>query len=130
MNPISNYINHSNALPLAGSSDSASVPKHTDVDTKVVSKVISSTELKPSNVVQNSQPTREVVAKAAEQIQSFVSSMGRNLSFSVDPSTGYHVVTVVNPENGEIIRQLPSEELLKIAQTLGNLNNALVSQKA
>jgi flagellar protein FlaG len=130
MNPISNYINNSNALPLAGSLDSASGSKQTDIDAKVVSRVISSTELKPSNVVQNSQPTREVVAKAAEQIQSFVSSMGRNLSFSVDPSTGFHVVTVVNPETGEIIRQLPSEELLKIAQTLGNLNNALVSQKA
>jgi flagellar protein FlaG len=95
----------------------------------VVSKA-ASTEIKPSAVNEVTQPTREVVAKAAEQIQSFVQSMGRNLSFSVDETTGYHVVRVVNPSTGELVRQLPSEELLKISRDFQRLNNALVSQIA
>jgi flagellar protein FlaG len=71
-----------------------------------------------------------VVAKAAEELQNFVRSMGRNLNFSIDETTGYHVVRVMNPDTGELIRQLPSEELLKISREFERLNNALISQRA
>ena len=98
-------------------------------DAEVVAKV-AATVIKPSSVDQTSQPTREVVAKAAADLQNFVQSMGRNLSFSVDETTGYHVVRVVNPNTGELVRQLPSEELLKVARDFQRLNNALVSQRA
>lgn len=86
--------------------------------------------IKPSSIDQTSAPTREVIAKAAQQLQDFVHTMGRNLSFSIDEATGYHVVRVVNPDTGELIRQLPSEELLKVAREFARLNNVLVSQKA
>ena len=98
-------------------------------DAQVVAQVIS-TEIKASGVNEAAEPTREVVAKAAAQIQDFVSSMGRNLNFSIDESTGYNVVRVVNPDTGELIRQLPSEELLKISRDFQRLNNVLVSQRA
>ena len=98
-------------------------------DAEVVAKV-ANTVIKPSNVGAASQPTREVVAKAAADIQQFVQSMGRNLSFSVDEVSGYHVVRVVNPTTGELVRQLPSDELLKIARDFERLNNVLVSQRA
>ena len=105
------------------------VAQPTRSDAEVVSQVVS-TVIKPSNVDASSQPTREVVAKAAADIQQFVQSMGRNLSFSVDETTGYNVVRVVNPNTGELVRQLPSEELLKIARDFQRLNNVLVSQRA
>ena len=98
-------------------------------DSEIVAQV-ASTVIKPSSVDVTSQPTREVVAKAAADIQQFVQSMGRNLSFSVDEVSGYHVVRVVNPSTGELVRQLPSEELLKIARDFERLNNVLVSQRA
>ena len=99
-------------------------------DAEVIAKVVNA-EIKPSNVSQASQPTQEVIAKTAQQLQSFVQSMGRDLNFSVDATTGYNVVRVVNPETGEVVRQLPSEELLKIAQAMQNTNSSgLVNQKA
>ena len=98
-------------------------------DAEVVSQV-AKTVIKPSAVDQASAPTRDVIAKAAEELQQFVQSMGRNLNFSIDETTGYHVVRVVNPDTGELIRQLPSEELLKVSREFARLNNALVSQKA
>jgi len=98
-------------------------------DSEIVAQV-ASTVIKPSSVDVTSQPTREVVAKAAADIQQFVQSMGRNLSFSVDEVSGYHVVRVVNPNTGELVRQLPSDELLKIARDFERLNNVLVSQRA
>jgi flagellar protein FlaG len=109
--------------------NSAAGQKIVRSDAEVVSSV-ASMEIKASSVNETSAPTREVVAKAAQQIQSFVQSMGRNLNFSVDSTTGYHVVRVTNPDTGEIIRQLPSEELLRIAQSFAQINSALVNQKA
>ena len=99
-------------------------------DSQVVSKVVTAAEVKPSNINEVTQPTRDVVAKAAKEIQSFVQSMGRNLNFSIDQTTGYHVVRVMNPETNEVVRQLPSEELLRIAQSMSKLNSALVNQRA
>jgi len=106
-------------------------PKYTvQNDSQVVASAIKASETKPTNVVQAIQQTQEVVQKAAEQLQNFVQSMGRDLSFSVDPTTGYHTVTVVNPSTGEVIRQLPTEELIKLAKSMAQLKNVLVSQKA
>ncbi len=98
-------------------------------DSEIVAKV-ANTVIKPSGVNEAAQPTRAVVEKAAQEIQQFVQKMGRNLNFSIDETTGYHVVRVVNPDTGELIRQLPSEELLKIARDFERLNNVLVSQRA
>ena len=122
-----------NSAASSGAMQSGGMPQviaqPTRSDAEVVSQV-ASTVIKPSSVDASSQPTREVVAKAAADLQQFVQSMGRNLSFSVDESTGYHVVRVVNPNTGELVRQLPSEELLKISRDFQRLNNVLVSQKA
>ena len=122
-----NLAASSGAMQSGGTPQVVAQPKRSDAE--VVSQV-ASTVIKPSNVDAASQPTREVVAKAAAEIQQFVQSMGRNLSFSVDESTGYHVVRVVNPSTGELVRQLPSEELLKISRDFQRLNNVLVSQRA
>ena len=100
----------------------------TNTDASVVAAAASA-EIKPSGINQVMQPTRETVARAAEQMQKFVSSMGRNLNFSIDGETGHHIVRVTNPATGEVVRQLPSEEMLRIAHSLTQIS-ALVNQKA
>ena len=98
-------------------------------DNNIVSQ-IASLEIKKIDVGETSQPSKEAIAKAANDIQNFVKDMGRNLNFSVDEVTGYNVVRVINPETNELVRQLPSEELLKIARNMQDLGSVLVSQKA
>jgi len=124
LNVLNSAVSHS-----AGSFPEQVVQQQTPSDAEVVAKV-ANTVIKPSNVTQASQPTQEVVAKTAQQLESFVASMGRDLSFSVDSTTGYHVVRVTNPQTGEVVRQLPSEELLKIAETMQQTGSGLVNQKA
>jgi flagellar protein FlaG len=110
--------------------DSTKKTLESAVDLNVVANALAKSTPKQVEAIASGQITRDTVAKAAEQIQSFVKTMGRDLSFSIDDTTGYHVVKVVNPATGEVIRQLPSPELLKIAQSMSELKNALVSQKA
>jgi flagellar protein FlaG len=134
VNTLNAGVAQSNGLNAAVSSSTGQVPEqvvqqNVPTDAEVVAKV-ANTVIKPSNVSQATQPTQDVVAKTARQLESFVASMGRDLSFSVDSTTGYHVVRVTNPQTGEVVRQLPSEELLKIAQSMEQTGSGLVNQKA
>ena len=91
---------------------------------------VASMEIKKVDVLESNKPTQQAIAKAANDIQNFVKEMGRNLQFSIDKTTGYNVVRVVNPDTQELIRQLPSEELLKIAANMKEMGSVLVNQKA
>ena len=104
------------------------VNARTNTDAQAVSAA-ASVEFKPSNIQQITQQSRQAVEAAAQQMQSFVSSMGRNLDFSIDGSTGYHVVRVTNPSTGDVIRQMPSEEVLRLAHSFDQIS-ALIHQKA
>jgi flagellar protein FlaG len=54
-----------------------------------------------------------------------------NLEFSIDDTTGQTVVKVVDSSTKELIRQIPSEEMLAIAQALdGEIKGLLVRNKA
>ena len=124
---VASSATSSSQLNLPKAATSGSVGK-TNTDAEVVAAAASA-EIRPSNINQVMQPTRETVARAAEQMQKFVSSMGRNLNFSIDGETGHHIVRVTNPATGEVVRQLPSEEMLRLAHSLTQIS-ALVNQKA
>lgn len=79
---------------------------------------------------ENAAPAKEAVAHAAKRIEAFVKSMDRNLSFDYDTTSGHRVVRVTDATTGELIRQMPSDETLRIAKTIDYLSHALVSQKA
>jgi flagellar protein FlaG len=68
-------------------------------------------------------PVAQVKA-AAEQIESYLRSNGRALEFRVDGDTGRLVVTVRDPATGDTIRQIPSEEALAVARSLGSSGEA------
>ena len=64
--------------------------------------------------------TEEVMKAVAHQIESYLKANGRDLQFSVDQETGRTVVTVRDSSTGEVIRQIPDIEALRIAQSLGS----------
>lgn len=72
----------------------------------------------------------DAVHAAAAAIEQHLRESGRQLLFRVDEVTGQMVVTVTNPETGEVVRQLPSEELLRIARDLAHSKRALVNEFA
>ena len=91
------------------------------------------TEAKPNpdlNLEKVTEPTREAIEVAAQQIQHFLTSMDRQVQISKDSATGYISVKIINPSSGEVIRTLPSEELLRIARSFDQLGNVMVDQKA
>ena len=75
------------------------------------------------------QPERADLEKAVTDIREFVQSAQRSLDFSIDDSTHRVVVKVINTDNGEVIRQIPSETALKLAQSLSSASSLLFDDK-
>ena len=75
------------------------------------------------------EPKRDELEKAVTDIQEFVQAAQRNLDFSIDDSTGRVVVKVIATETGLVIRQIPSEAALKLAQSLSDASNLLFNDK-
>lgn len=59
--------------------------------------------------------------KAVAKVESFLTVQNRDLTFSIDENTNRSVVTVKDGQSGEVIRQIPSEELLKLAERIQEL---------
>jgi flagellar protein FlaG len=70
--------------------------------------------------------TASSVKAAAQQIDSYLKSIGRNLDIHVDQDTGRTVVTVRDAATGDVIRQIPNEETLRLARSLGESAAALL----
>ncbi|MBU0912320.1 MAG: flagellar protein FlaG [Gammaproteobacteria bacterium] len=67
------------------------------------------------------------LGNAVEDINQFVNSQGRTLNFSVDEESGKPVVKVIDFETKEVIRQIPSEEVLTMAKAIKRLQEDLGS---
>jgi len=73
--------------------------------------------------------SRAVVQEAGQKAEQFFQNIRRNLVFSEDSSSGRTVVSVVDSETGEIIRQIPPEQVVRIAESLGELRGLLVGER-
>ncbi|MDY6980424.1 MAG: flagellar protein FlaG [Pseudomonadota bacterium] len=62
----------------------------------------------------------EALEKAVSHLKEYVQSLQRNMDFSVDDKTGRYVVRVVDSQTQELIRQIPSEEMLAISRNLAD----------
>ena len=63
----------------------------------------------------------EQIETAVAQLSEFVQTNSRQLNFSVDEGSNKQVVKVTDAETGDIIRQIPSEEVLKLSERLQEL---------
>lgn len=62
--------------------------------------------------------SQEALEKVVSQLNAYIQNTQRDVDFSVDDSTGRVVVRVIDSESEEVIRQIPSEEMLAISRHL------------
>jgi flagellar protein FlaG len=74
--------------------------------------------------------TRAELEKAMNNIQEFVQSVRRDINFSLDDGNGRVVVKVTDANSGDVIRQIPSEEALKLAENLSEVRSLLFQAEA
>jgi len=83
-----------------------------------------------SMALSSSRPERQEVEAAAKSVREFVQPINSNLEFSVNDDTGQLIVKIIDRATKEVIRQMPSEEMLAIAKTLDSIKGLFVKQTA
>ncbi len=68
--------------------------------------------------------------EAAEQLNQFMKNFAHDLKFSVDNDTHEIVVKVLEKQTGKLIRQIPSEEMLRLHKALDTLQGLIIHKKA
>jgi flagellar protein FlaG len=85
---------------------------------------------KEAQIVPATQKVQETVAAVAAQIESYLKSVGRQVQFSIDSRSGETIISVRDAATGELIRQIPSAEALRLSQSLGISYGKLVDISA
>jgi flagellar protein FlaG len=70
------------------------------------------------------------VEQAIERLKAAMPAKASALTFSLDDKTGSTIVRIVDSETGDLIRQIPSKELVEIAHALDKAQGKLLNQKA
>lgn len=83
-----------------------------------------------AKVESGSAASREEVEAAVATIQDFVQSVRRSLNFSLEEGSGRVVVKVTDAGSGDVIRQIPSEEALQLAENLSEVRSLLFKAEA
>lgn len=60
------------------------------------------------------------IEEAAKAFREYLKNLPSDLQFKPDKESGYVVFKVVNPVTGEVIRQYPPDELLKMARSINS----------
>ncbi|MCX6135374.1 MAG: flagellar protein FlaG [Ignavibacteriales bacterium] len=74
--------------------------------------------------------TKAEIDSALRELNTAMRSLGTSLSFSVDGVTKQTVVTVTDAQTHEVIRQIPSEDMLRVSQRITELLGVLFDRAA
>ncbi len=77
-----------------------------------------------------SEPNREQVLAAVTDMQDFVQATHHNIQFQLDENSGRMLIKVTERDTGEVIRQIPSEEAVRLAESLSEIRSLLFSAEA
>jgi flagellar protein FlaG len=73
---------------------------------------------------------RRQLEEAVQQLNEQSRRNGRDLNFRVDEAVDRTVITVRSKHSGEVVRQIPSETVLKVAHSIEDMKGLLLNETA
>jgi flagellar protein FlaG len=110
--PLPDVQKLESAAPVKEQGPAASTPAATQKGTAPVSKSVE-------------EDLRNSVAEANKRLQ----LTDQQMKIAIDQDTGSIVVTITDRKTGETVRQIPSEDALKLRRNLDSLTGILVDEK-
>jgi flagellar protein FlaG len=78
---------------------------------------------------QNSKPEPEQVEEVVTRLQNTFQDVEPRIELSVDKELNQVIVRVFDEESGDLIRQIPSEEILKLDRFFADLSGLFVDEE-
>ncbi|MGI2148321.1 flagellar protein FlaG [Shewanella baltica] len=100
-----------------------------DVQLKRDAEVSTIDQTVEQSVIGNEQDPSKL-NQVATNLSDMMSMMRKGLAFKVDETSGQAVVTVLDRDTGDVIRQMPSEEALALAEKLSEVTGLLMKTEA
>jgi flagellar protein FlaG len=95
-----------------------------------VTKSLQAGESSTDSAVVSGQQGQQEIDTAVENVNNFFQTVNRTLAFKLDEDSENMVVQVTDSETKEVVRQIPSEEFLKLAQRLEEFRGLLFEEIA
>jgi len=76
------------------------------------------------------QLSAEQTRQSLREINKVMDALAISVQFEIDPDYKEVIIKVVDQDTGKVIRQLPSEEVVRVAKALDNLKGLLFAQTA
>jgi flagellar protein FlaG len=70
----------------------------------------------------------EQTRQSLQEINKTLHTLSISVQFQIDPDYNEVIIKVVDQENGKVIRQIPSEDVVRIAKAMDNLKGLLFAQ--
>lgn len=110
---------------------STSLPPQSPPEANLAPREIMASVAQKQTESQTAQTVSDEQLKAAvKSVEDYIRPFNSNIEFSVNKDTDQIVTKVIDTATKEIIRQIPSEEMLAIAKALDSLKGLLVKQTA
>ena len=115
---------------IRSSQDLYVVSRQSESNTKPIRSVDSTVEadLRTSTPAQT--PTKEQVEQAVVRVKEMLHGTTSRMEIEIDFDLHKAVIKIFNGDSGEIIRQIPSQELLDLAKQLGDPKGLLIRERA
>ena len=75
-------------------------------------------------------PSRVEVKEAASRLNQALDSLNRDLAISVHEDSGKLIVEVTDPGTGEVVRQIPAEQVLEVEESIDKIVGLFVNDIA
>ena len=101
--------------------------KASSVEAELVEKAAVEANVTTEETQPQAQDATESLQSAVAEINDHMQNLERSLQFTIDDGSGKEVVTVLDKNTKEVIRQFPSEEVLVIARQIAEQKDDVVS---
>ncbi|MPY24911.1 flagellar protein FlaG [Shewanella psychropiezotolerans] len=126
-----NFTSSSNAaatkIEIGTGTAKAGVVEGADLEPNTIIKAVEEVERSAS---EEPELDEEELQNLVEDLSSMMSVMRKGLAFKIDEDSGTSVVSVMDIESGDLIRQIPNEEALKLARKLTEVTGVLMKTEA
>ncbi len=95
------------------------------ISQQAVNKVVEAKKVKESEEKKNTMPLEKAVQKSNET----AAVMSSQVRFEVDSQTKDVIVKVINKETGDVIREIPSEEMVRLASRVKELRGLIFNEE-
>jgi len=118
------YRQEVNLQTAGGVGAQRAAPANAKADQIAASAVRQAADVKPGV----DQPSASQLRQSLEDINKALASFSISVQFQVDPDYKDLIVRIVDQDSGKLIRQMPTEDVVRMSKAMDNLKGLLFSQ--